>query len=35
MIVDSWLSGVYEGGRHQIRIDEIREIEETGKLERD
>lgn len=29
MIVDSWLSGEFEGGRHQKRIDMIKEIEES------
>ncbi|MEG1887208.1 MAG: ribose 5-phosphate isomerase B [Oscillospiraceae bacterium] len=29
MIVDAWLSGVYEGGRHQRRIDLIAKIEKT------
>lgn len=32
MIVDRWLEGVYEGGRHQKRLDEIAEIERTGAL---
>ncbi|MBE6116226.1 MAG: ribose 5-phosphate isomerase B [Erysipelotrichaceae bacterium] len=32
MIVDEWLNAKYEGGRHQIRIDQIREIEETQHL---
>ncbi len=32
MIVKSWLEGEYEGGRHQVRIDEITEIEETGTI---
>ncbi len=32
MIVDEWLSAEYEGGRHQIRVDMIREIEETQHL---
>ena len=32
MIVDEWLNARYEGGRHQIRIDQIREIEETQHL---
>lgn len=27
MIVDAWLSGEYEGGRHQKRLDLIQEIE--------
>lgn len=27
MILDAWLSGEYEGGRHQKRIDMISEIE--------
>lgn len=26
MIVDAWLTGEYEGGRHQARIDMISEI---------
>ena len=33
MIVDSWLEAEFEGGRHQRRIDMIREIEETQSLE--
>lgn len=32
MIVDEWLAAEYMGGRHQTRIDMIREIEETQKL---
>lgn len=32
MIVDEWLDAEYEGGRHQIRVDMIREIEDTGQL---
>lgn len=32
MIVEEWLSAEYEGGRHQTRIDMIREIEETQRL---
>lgn len=32
MIVDSWLEGEYEGGRHQVRVDQIAEIETCGKL---
>ncbi|MBR1742393.1 MAG: RpiB/LacA/LacB family sugar-phosphate isomerase, partial [Lachnospiraceae bacterium] len=32
MIVDEWLSAEYEGGRHQKRIDMIKEIVETGHL---
>lgn len=32
MIVDEWLSASYEGGRHQIRLDMIAEIEETQQL---
>lgn len=31
MIVDAWLTGEYEGGRHQIRIDMIKNIEEKQK----
>ena len=32
MIVDEWLDAEYEGGRHQVRIDMIKEIEEKQKL---
>ena len=32
MIVDSWLTGEYEGGRHQVRIDMIAEIEQRQKV---
>ena len=32
MIVDEWLNAKYEGGRHQNRIDMIKEIEETQHL---
>lgn len=32
MIVDEWLSAGYEGGRHQTRVDMIKEIEETQHL---
>lgn len=32
MIVDSWLEAEFEGGRHQRRVDMIREIEETQAL---
>ena len=32
MIVDEWLKAEYEGGRHQTRIDMIKEIEETQDL---
>ncbi len=28
MIVDSWLEAEYEGGRHQVRVDMIKEIED-------
>lgn len=31
MIVDAWLTGEYEGGRHQVRIDMIKDIEERQK----
>lgn len=31
MIVDAWLTGEYEGGRHQRRIDMIGEIEKRQK----
>ncbi len=29
MIVDAFLNGKYEGGRHQVRVDEIANIEKT------
>ncbi|MBR2765687.1 MAG: ribose 5-phosphate isomerase B [Blautia sp.] len=32
MIVEEWLNAVYEGGRHQTRIDMIAEIEQTQAL---
>ena len=32
MIVDEWLGASYEGGRHQVRVDMISEIENTGRL---
>lgn len=32
MIVDEWLGAEYEGGRHQVRLDMIAEIEGTGRL---
>ena len=32
MIVDEWLNASYDGERHQIRVDMIAEIEETGHL---
>lgn len=35
MIVKAWLDGEYEGGRHQKRLDMIKEIEETGDLKLD
>lgn len=31
MIVDAWLEGQFEGDRHQIRIDMLRDIEERQK----
>lgn len=33
MIVDKWLNAEYEGGRHQVRVDMIAEIENTGHLQ--
>lgn len=33
MIVDSWLSGEYEGGRHQLRVDKIAKIERGEHLD--
>ena len=32
MIVDEWMDATYEGGRHAVRVDMIREIEETQGL---
>lgn len=32
MIVDEWLNAKYEGGRHQVRVDMLKEIEETQGL---
>lgn len=32
MIVDEWLAAVYEGGRHQVRVDMLAEIETTQHL---
>ena len=32
MIVDEWLSAEYMGGRHQLRVDMIMEIERTQSL---
>ena len=32
MIVDEWLSAEYMGGRHQLRVDMIHEIEMTQRL---
>ena len=32
MIVDEWLNAEYEGGRHQNRIDMIKEVEATQNL---
>lgn len=29
MIIDAWLLGKYEGGRHQKRLDQIAHLEET------
>ena len=31
MIVDAWLEGEYEGGRHQVRVDMLRDIEKKQK----
>ena len=31
-IVDAWLGAEFEGGRHQVRVDMIKEIEETQQL---
>ncbi len=32
MIVDAWLNARYEGGRHQVRVDMLSEIETTQGL---
>ncbi len=32
MIVDEWLGASFEGGRHALRVDMIREIEQTQAL---
>lgn len=32
MIVDNWLAGEYEGGRHQRRVEQIAQIENTEKI---
>ena len=32
MIVDEWLNAKYEGGRHQVRVDMLTEIEQTQGL---
>lgn len=31
-IVDAWLSAEFEGGRHQLRVDLLNEIDTTGAL---
>lgn len=33
MIVDEWLAAEYEGGRHQVRIDMLAEIEASQNLD--
>lgn len=33
MIVKAWLEGEYEGGRHEIRVQQIEEIEVLDKIE--
>ena len=32
MIVDEWVNAKYEGGRHQVRVDMLAEIEQTQGL---
>ncbi len=32
MIVENWLAGIFEGGRHQLRIDQITNIEKFGDI---
>lgn len=34
MIVDAWLDGEYEGGRHQVRIDMLHDIEARQRRKR-
>lgn len=31
-IVEAWMNAGFESGRHQVRIDMIAELEETGRL---
>jgi ribose 5-phosphate isomerase B len=31
MIIDQWLAAEFQGGRHQIRVDMITELEEAGR----
>ena len=31
MIIKTWLDSEFEGGRHQVRVDQIANIENTGK----
>ena len=33
MIVDEWLDAEFEGGRHQVRVDMLTEIEQTQDLQ--
>jgi ribose 5-phosphate isomerase B len=33
MIVEAWLNGEYQHGRHQNRLDMISQIEQTGALD--
>jgi ribose 5-phosphate isomerase B len=33
MIVDEWLAATFEGGRHAVRVGQIREIEEHGRID--
>jgi ribose 5-phosphate isomerase B len=32
MIVDTWLSGQFLGGRHQIRVNQMKELDQTGDI---
>lgn len=32
MIVDEWVNAKFEGGRHQLRVSMLDEIDQTGKL---
>lgn len=33
LIIKNWLAGEYEGGRHQVRVTQIKNIESSGDIE--